>query len=127
MLEALESIFCFIRNFQIGNYYEVVSLQLQNMCIYDNNLLPALTFSSSNLESMHRRIYNTPLIIIYDNHMFPFINTSFSIVISSVLFFLLINNKDPFQYQWRKSAFLAANLIQGVGDGSFAFGCNAPY
>ena len=65
MLEALESIFCFIRKFQIGNYYEEVSLLLQNMCIWDNNLLPALTFSSSN----------APLIIINDNHIFPFIVT----------------------------------------------------
>ena len=69
MLEALESIFCFIRNFQIGNYYEEDSLQLQNMCIWDSNLLPVLTFSSSNLESMHClkydiiNIYNTSLII----------------------------------------------------------------
>ena len=72
MLEALESIFCFIRNFQIGNYYEEDSLQLQNMCIWDNNLLPVLTFSSSNLESMHSLMYdiiNTSLIITIYFHL----------------------------------------------------------
>ena len=73
MLEALESIFCFIRNFQIGNYYEEDSLQLQNMCIWDNNLLPVLTFSSSNLESMHSLMYDIINIYIADNYyIFPF-------------------------------------------------------